>query len=74
MPGIKSIGNSLPWCIQTFSIKNISGKKINRPVANYDYCHNLFSSYINSLLNGTSRGEKNEDSVRKSTSKSSGVC
>ena len=40
-----------------------SGKKINRPVANYDYCHNVFNGYIAKILNETNVAEKNEDAV-----------
>ena len=41
----------------------VVGKKINRPVANYDYCHNVFNSYIARILNETNVAEKNEDAV-----------
>jgi hypothetical protein len=27
-----------------------AGKKINRPVANYDYCHNVFNTFIATIL------------------------
>ena len=39
------------------------GKKINRPVANYDYCHNVFNTYISVILNETNVGDKNEDAA-----------
>lgn len=40
-----------------------AGKKINRPVANYDYCHNVFNTYISQILNETNVGDKNEDAI-----------
>jgi hypothetical protein len=57
--GIFAYTRSFPILRTVFPI----GKKINRPVANYDYCHNVFNSYIAKILNETNVAEKNEDAV-----------
>ncbi len=32
-------------------------------MANYDYCHNVFNTYISVILNETNVGDKNEDTI-----------